>query len=161
MFYRLFSIGVVVLGFHRSKNSSTDMTLSYELFGLPWYIIHVYRCVFKGVFIYEGELKSSVLFFSAGIITDTGTCIIHQNKAGPLWITSLLLNIVIVSLNSNVPPSNESMYLYVVKFCWLFFEPLHRCSFHFLVNWHNVCFFSFLAWNRKDDSLKVLNLANR
>ena len=38
------------------------------------------------------------------------TCIIHQNEAGPMWITSFLLNIVTISLNSNVPLSNESIY---------------------------------------------------
>ena len=60
--------------------------------------------------IYEGESKSNGFFFIIGIITDTGTCIIHRNKAGPMWITFLLLNIVTVSPNSNVPPSNENMY---------------------------------------------------
>ena len=67
--------------------------------------------------IYKGELKSNAFFFSTRIITDTGTSIIHQNKDGSLWITSILLNIVTVSLNSNVPPSNESMYPCFMKFC--------------------------------------------
>ena len=49
--------------------------------------------------------------------TDTGTCIRHQNEAGPLWITSLLLNIITVSLNSIVPPSNEGMCPCFIKFC--------------------------------------------
>ena len=44
---------------------------------------------------------------------------------------SLLLHIVTVSLNSNVPPSNESMYPCPVKFCWLFFEPLLHVRFYF------------------------------
>ena len=44
---------------------------------------------------------------STGIITSTGTCIIHQNEAGPLWIISLLLNIVTISLNSNVSLSGK------------------------------------------------------
>ena len=58
----------------------------------------------------------------------------HTSKAaGRLWIPSLLLNIVTVSLNGNVPPSNKSMYSCFVKFCCLFFEPLHHCSFHFFV----------------------------
>ena len=47
---------------------------------------------------------------NTGIITDTSTWIIHQNKVGFLRITSLLLNIVTVSLNSSVPPSDKSMY---------------------------------------------------
>ena len=34
----------------------------------------------------------------------------HKNAAWLLWITSLLLNIVTLSFNNNVPPSNESMY---------------------------------------------------
>ena len=57
--------------------------------------------------IYEGESTNHTFFFGTGIITDTGTYIIHQN--GRLGITSLLLNIVTVSLKSNAPPSNESM----------------------------------------------------
>ena len=61
--------------------------------------------------------KSNAFFFSKGIITDTGTRIIHQNEASPLWITFLLINIVIVSLNRNVTPSNRSMYPCRVKFC--------------------------------------------
>ena len=56
--------------------------------------------------------KLFIFHRNTGIITDTGTCIIHRNKAGPLWITFLLLNIVTISLNSNVPPSNENMYPY-------------------------------------------------
>ena len=64
---------------------------------------------------YKDELKSNAFFFSIGIITDTGTYIMHQNQAIPLWITSLLLNIVIVSFNCNVPPSNESMCLCLVR----------------------------------------------
>ena len=47
--------------------------------------------------------------FSIGIITDTGTCIIHQNETDPLWIPSPLLNLVTVSPNYNVLPSNENM----------------------------------------------------
>ena len=38
--------------------------------------------------------KSNNFFFSIGIINDTGTCIIYQNEADSLWITSLLLNMV-------------------------------------------------------------------
>ena len=65
--------------------------------------------------------KVMLFFFSTRIIINTGTCIIHQNEAGSLWIISLLLNIVTISFNSNVPPLNESMYLCLIKFCWLFF----------------------------------------
>ena len=65
--------------------------------------------------------KSNAFFFSIEIITDIGTCIIYQNEAGPLWITSLPLNIVIISLNSKVPPSNERMYPCLLKLCSLFF----------------------------------------
>ena len=45
------------------------------------------------MFNYEGESKSNPILFRTGIITNTGTCIIHQNEAGPLWITILLLHI--------------------------------------------------------------------
>ena len=57
---------------------------------------------------YEGESKSNAFFFSTGIITNTELCIIHQNQTGPMLITSLLLNTVTISLNSNIPPLNES-----------------------------------------------------
>ena len=58
-----------------------------------------------------GESQKVMLFFrSTGIITTSRIYTIPQNEAGPLWITSLLLNIVTVSCNSNVLPSNESMY---------------------------------------------------
>ena len=56
-------------------------------------------------------------FFSTGIITEIGICIIHKNHSGSQWSTSLLLNIVIVSLNSNVQLSNKSMYFSFVKLC--------------------------------------------
>ena len=68
-------------------------------------------------YIYEGESKSNSFFFTTGIITDTGTCIIHQNETGPLWILFLLLHIVTISLYSDVPPSNESIYPCLIKFC--------------------------------------------
>ena len=100
--------------------------------------------------LYKGESKSNAFFFSTGIITDTGTCIIHQNKAGPLWITSLLLNTVTISLNSNVPPLNESLYPSLVKFCWLFFKWIHHWSFHFLTT--NVCHLNPLSWGWRDES---------
>ena len=87
---------------------------------------------------YEDESKSNAFFFRTGMITNTGTCIIHQNEAGPLWITSLLLNVVTISLNSNIPPSNESMYTCLVKFCWLFFEPTLSLQFSFPHHWNNV-----------------------
>ena len=110
------------------------------------------------IYIYD-EWKSNPFSFSTGIIIDTGTCIIHQNEAGPHWITSLLLNIVTVSLNSNVPSSNESMHPCLVKFYSLFFKSDHHRSFHFLVT--NVWLLNPLSWGRRDDCLKALNLVNR
>ena len=91
------------------------------------------RCLFIHISNYECESKSNDFFFITGIITNTGTRIIHQNEAVYLWITFLLLNIVPVSLNSNVPPSNKGMNPCLVKFCWRFFELFHYYSFHFLV----------------------------
>ena len=82
---------------------------------------------------YKGDSKSNAILFKTGIITNTRTYIIHQNEAGHLWIGSLLPHIVTVSLNSNVPSSNESMYPRPLKFCWLFFGPLLHYRFHFLV----------------------------
>ena len=92
--------------------------------------------------------KVMALFYSTGIITNIGTCIIHPNEAGLLLITSLLLNIVTVSLTSNVPVSIESIYPCFVKFCWLFFEPLHHWCFHFLLIG---CLLNPLSWGRRDD----------
>ena len=70
--------------------------------------------------------KVLLFFFSTGIITNTRTYTIHQNETGPLWITSLLPNIVTLSLSSNVPPSNESMYPYLIKFRYL--DPIISCG---------------------------------
>ena len=72
------------------------------------------------IWIYERESKSNAIFFSTGIITDTITCIIYQNKNCLLWIISLFLNIVNVSINRTVLPLNESLYSSLVKF-WLLF----------------------------------------
>ena len=63
------------------------------------------------------ESKIYAFFFSIDIMTNTGTCIMYHNQSGPQWITSLLLNIVTVCLNSNVPHPNESMYAYLKKLC--------------------------------------------
>ena len=51
--------------------------------------------------IYEGESKSNAFSFSTSIITNTRTCMIHQNEAGPQWILSLFLNMITCSLKSN------------------------------------------------------------
>ena len=80
------------------------------------------------IFYYEVESKINTFFFCIEIITNTETYIIHQNETIPLWITFLLHNIVTVSLNSSVPPSNERWNPCLVKN-----EPLHHCSSHFLV----------------------------
>ena len=96
---------------------------------------------------YRDESKIITFFFSTGIITNTGTCILPQNEAEPLWITS----IVTVSLNNSVPSSNESMYPYLIKFRWLFFEHLHHSSFHFLVT--DMKFINSSApWKRVDEA---------
>ena len=58
--------------------------MSGNLFNDPRIYIYIY--------IYESESKSNTFFFSTGIITDTGTYVMHQNKYGPLQITSLFLN---------------------------------------------------------------------
>ena len=55
-------------------------------------------------------------FFSIGLITNFGTCIRHHNKPGSLRITSLLLDIVSIYLNSILSSLNESMYTCQIKF---------------------------------------------
>ena len=59
--------------------------------------------------------KVMPFLFLIRIIADKGICIINQNEAGFKWITSTSLNIVNVSFNSKAPPSNESMYLCLIK----------------------------------------------
>ena len=71
--------------------------------------------------LYECQSKSNTFFFNTEIITDTGACIIHETESGPMAIPSPLLNIVTVSLSSNVLPSNQRMFPCLVKFYWLFF----------------------------------------
>ena len=56
------------------------------------------------------------------------------------------------------PPSNESMYPCLVKFCWLFFEPLQHCSFHFLVTGIMSFLLNPLSRIQRNDSLQILNL---
>ena len=77
-----------------------------------------------------------------------------------MWISSLLLNIVSVSLNNNVPFSNENMYPCPVKLCWLFFEPLHPSSFLVPRFWQYICLLNPLLCGRRDHSLMILNLVS-
>ena len=80
--------------------------------------IYIYIYILRKKYnIYEAELKSNAFVFVTGKITDEGTRIINHKEAGPMKITSLLLNILTVSLKSNVPPLNESMYPSLGKFC--------------------------------------------
>ena len=51
------------------------------------------------------------------------------------------------SLNCYVPLSNESMFPYLVEFCWLFFESHHHCRFHFLVT-GIILMISLALWKR-------------
>ena len=74
-------------------------------------------CVCVCVCEYSRMTKKVMPFFFS-----SGTCIIQQNEAGLLWITSLLLNIVTIFHNTNVSLSNQNMYPCFVKFCGLFFE---------------------------------------
>ena len=95
------------------KNNHTNKPFVYKS--------HTHTHTHTHTCIYEGESKSKAFSFSTGKIRDTGTCIIHQNKASPLWITCLLFNVINISLKRNIVLSNESMYPCLVKFCWLFF----------------------------------------
>ena len=137
----------------------------------------------------QGWVKSNTSCFCTGINTVTATYIIHQNKAGLLWITFLFLNIVTVSFNRNGPPSKNSMNFSPVKLCWLFFELFHYCCVHCVCSslsyfiiavltvfavlwvislllcsllryWHNVCLSKHFWWDRRDDSVKALNLVS-
>ena len=67
------------------------------------------NCFLQILFIRGRVKQSNVFFFSTGIINSARTCIIHQNEIGPLWIISLLLNIVTTFLKSNDSPVNESL----------------------------------------------------
>ena len=103
------------------------------IFGYIYAHACVCVCIYIYIYMYMGESKNNAFVISTTIIANTGTYILHQDGAGPLWITSLLLNIFAVSLNSKVQPLNKCMYSCLIRICWLFFEPLHHCSFHFLI----------------------------
>ena len=123
------------INYHYTTNHISYFPLyrSHDIHTVNEHLFLTHPCVYI-----RGWVKNAV-FFRAGIINDTGTGIIHQIEDSCLWITSQLLNIVTVSLNSNVPPSNESMYVSLVKFCWMFFEPLHHSYNAYLLNrlsWH-------------------------
>ena len=100
---------------HMSAHNTTILQITE----VTYHTLNCYIYIYIYIYIHKGKSKSNVFFFSTGIIADTvfRTCIIHQNEAGSLWITSLLLNMVTISLNSNVPSSNVSMYLCLIKFC--------------------------------------------
>ena len=129
------------------------------------YFVELYRklktnpllCLtYKLALSYENESKSNAFFFSKGIIT----YIIHQNEVGPQWIISLLLNIVTISLNSNVLPLNESMYPCLVKFFLIVLWAISSLQFSLPHHWHNVCLLKPLSWGWRDNSLRVLNLVS-
>ena len=87
-------------------------------------VLHIYVCkyiyVYAYIYIYSVcvcrrvNKKSNAIFNCMGIITDRGTCTIHQNGAGSLYITSILLNTVTFPLN--IKFSNECAYPCLVKF---------------------------------------------
>ena len=44
--------------------------------------IYIYIYIYMYMYINEGESKSNAFFFSRGIITDTGSYILHEKEAG-------------------------------------------------------------------------------
>ena len=61
------------------------------------------------IYIYM-RVSQKVIFFSTGMITDTGTCIVQQNEAIPPQITSLLIissNVVVVMPRTILPRRNR------------------------------------------------------
>ena len=70
-----------------------DMSLAEETETPPHTYKNIYIYIY--IYIYVYTRVSNVFFFSTGIWT------MHKNEAGPQWITSLLLNIVTVSLDNN------------------------------------------------------------
>ena len=69
-----------------------------------------YIYIYIYIYIYDGESKANTLFFITGKLIDTTRMyVIHQNGADLLWITSLILDIVAISLYSYDEPSNENM----------------------------------------------------
>ena len=141
-------------GFHVCTiNKCAHTKKSGNLFNDPRVYIYIYIYIY--IYKYTRVSKrSNVIFFSTWMITDTRACIIQQNRADLLWIISLFLNIVTISLNSNVPPSNESMYPYLVKSYWLFLESLYHCSFHFLVN--GIMFASQAPFHRAEEMIIII-----
>ena len=84
--------------------------------------------------------------------------IIHQNEAGHLWIQYLLLNIVTVSLNSNIPPFEWEHISLPHKILLTVLWATSSLQFLLPHHWHNVCHLNLLSWGQRDDSWKVLNL---
>ena len=69
----------------------------------------------------------------------------HKKETVLLWIISLLLNIVTVSLNINVPFSNENMYPCLVNSVDWFLSYL-QLHFSLPVHWYNACFLNPLCY---------------
>ena len=53
------------------------MCVSVCLYANIYNIVYMYAIIY--IYIHEGMSKSNAFFFNTGIITNTGTCIIHQN----------------------------------------------------------------------------------
>ena len=68
---------------------SAEIQSMYSAAQADWAI---YVCIYLSI--NEAESKINSFFFSTRRITDTGRCITQHNETGPLWITSLLLNII-------------------------------------------------------------------
>ena len=111
-------------------------------------------CVCVCVCIYNRDEKSNAFFFGIEIITETGTCIIHQNETGPPWITSLLLSIVTISLfecgRVSLPRKN----------LWTALWATSSHQFSLPRHWHKFCRLNPHWWDQRDVYLKALNFVN-
>ena len=58
---------------HKTEYMCYNQTGDISTLDRTYIYIYIYICI------YDGESKSNAFFFSTGIITDTGTCVIHQN----------------------------------------------------------------------------------
>ena len=126
--------------------------LVHSLFHLLLSYIYIY------IYIYEGESTSNAFFYSTGISTVTGTCIIHQKEAGPLRIASLLPNGHRFSQKQCSTFKWDHVSL-PSKILLTVLWPTSSLQFSLLHHW-NVCLLNPLSWSRRDDSLKALNLVS-
>ena len=108
------SINLIIIILH--THTHTHVHTKIQILAYLQKDVRIYAPLCIHLHIYEGYSNSIAFFFNTRIIINAGTCIIRQNEAGLLWIAFLLLNIVTVLVNGNVPLSIQNKYPCLLKF---------------------------------------------